>query len=49
VTEKEKHRQPKMKHHLVLSLICKPNVLISSETLHCNVHLWTTIFNTNNG
>jgi regulatory protein YycH of two-component signal transduction system YycFG len=36
--EKEKHGQPTMKYHLIVSLISKQTVLISSRTSHCNVH-----------
>lgn len=32
--EKEKHSQPTMKSHMILSLITKQSVLITSETLY---------------
>jgi hypothetical protein len=47
--EKDKHRQPTMKHHVILSLISEQNLLISGETSHYNVNLCTIICNTNNG
>jgi hypothetical protein len=40
---------PTMKHSLILSLISKHNVLISSGNFHCNINSSTTICNTNIG
>jgi hypothetical protein len=39
----KKHKQPTMKHNLIVSLRTKLNVLISSGTLHYNVNLSTEI------
>lgn len=45
--KKEKHRQPTMKHHLIVLLICKQKALISIGTSYCYANLCTTICNTN--
>jgi hypothetical protein len=36
---KESHKQQTTKHRLILSPICKQNIVISGGTLHCNVHV----------
>jgi hypothetical protein len=40
--EKEKHRQLTMKYLMILLLLSKHNVLISSRTMNCNVNSRTT-------
>jgi hypothetical protein len=39
-----RHGQPAMKCRLILSLIPKQNVVISTGTLHCDVNLCTTYY-----
>jgi hypothetical protein len=42
-----KHRQPTIEHLMIVLLIPEQNVLIGSESVHCNVHLCTIVCNIN--